>query len=346
MPNARLSAVARFAATRAAAAALYDGTGGASLAAIPTGVVAGTRIATQSGARPVEDLRAGDLLASGHRVAAVTHRTLDADALARDADARPVHIGVGALADGLPAHALVVAPAQPLRIEGEAVPAAALVNGASITRPRTAEAVTYVRLRLDAPACFVAEGVACDGFGRRASNVAAIARVRSATEPGSGVARGALEGDVAEFDRCHARGWALDKMHSSSTRVVLEFAVSGKVVGHALADVRRPDLEMAGLGDGSCGFSARLSPPLAAGRHTIVEVRRVGDGAAMPHTPLLLLAPSTGPAAFEAALKQSMEQATSDPRRRALASFLARQLDRLLQARGERPPVPQPAPAD
>jgi hypothetical protein len=337
--------MARFAATRAAAAALYDGTGGASLGAIPTGVVAGTRIATQSGARPVEDLRAGDLLASGHRVIATNRRTLNADALARDADARPVHIGVGALADGLPARALVVAPAQLLRIDGEAVPAAALVNGASITRPRTAGAVTYVRLRLDAPACFIAESVACDGFDRRAGNVAAIARVRRATDPRSEVAQGVLDGDVAEFDRCHARGWALDKMHPTSVRVVLEFAIGGKVVGHALANVRRPDLEMAGLGDGRCGFSARLSPPLDAGRHAIVEVRRVGDGAAMPRTPLLLLAPSAGPATFECALKQSMEQATSDLRRQALASFLARQLDRLLQARGEHPPVPPPAPA-
>jgi hypothetical protein len=337
--------MARFAATRAAAAALYDGTGGASLAAIPTGVVAGTRIATQSGAQPVEDLRAGDLLASGHRVIATSRRSLDADALARDADARPVHIGVGALADGLPARALVVAPAQLLRIDGEAVPAAALVNGTSITRSRTAGAVTYVRLRLDAPACFIAEGVACDGFDRRAGNVSAIARVRRATEPRSEVAQGVLDGDVAEFDRCYARGWALDKMHPASVRVVLEFAIGGKVVGHALADVRRPDLEMAGLGDGRCGFSARLSPPLAAGRHAIVEVRRVGDGAAMPRTPFLLLAPSAGPATFECALKQSMEQATSDLRRQALASFLARQLDRLLQARGEHPPVPPPAPA-
>ncbi len=315
--SARIAAIARFAVTRAAATALFDGVGGTSLTAALAGVAAGTRIATESGDLAVEELRVDDILATGQRVASVSHRTLDVDALARDADARPVRIGAGAIADGIPARTLLVAPAQLLLIDNAVVPAAALVNGASVARLRPDAPVTYVRLRLDTPR--------------------GIIDARAALE------RGALDGDVATVDHRGAYGWALDTAHPSAP-VTLEFVAGGAVLGEAPADVRRPDLEMAGLGEGRCGFLLRLRRPLPGNRPAFVTVRRAGDGAPMPRMPLLLPHPVGDPEEFAAALEHENAAAAEDePVRETLANFLAHQVDRLLQARGERP-SPPPAP--
>ncbi len=339
LPDARVAAIARFTATRAAAMALYDGVGGASLTAAPVGVAAGTRIATEHGDDiAVEELHAEDTLASGHRVVSVSYRTLDADALARDADARPVRIEAGAIADGIPARALVVAPAQLLLIDDDVVPAGVLVNGVSVTRIRPEATMTYVHIRLDTPACFVADGIACDGFGVRASDTAAIARIRGVVDTRAALERGALDGDVATVDHHGAYGWALDKAHPSAP-VALEFVVGGTAVDYTVAAVRRPDLEMAGLGEGRCGFQLRLHHPLPADHPAIVTLRRIGDSAEMPRTPLLLVQPAGESEEFTIAIEQENEAAADDEARcAALANFLAREVDRLLQARGERQP--------
>ena len=342
--SARAAAIARFPVTRAAAAALYDGVAGASLTATVAGVIAGTRIAIDGGGdSAVEDLRIDDVLASGHRVASVTIRTFDVDALARDADARPVRIAAGAIGDGIPAQALTVAPAQQLHIDGETVPAAALVNGASIARIRPEETVTYVHVRLDAPGCIIIEGLACDAAVPRAGSAGAIARIRAIIDARAAPERGPLDGDVATVSHRGAYGWALDTAHPSAP-VALEFVAGGAVVGHAVADVRRPDLEMAGLGEGRCGFLLRLPRPLPASRPALVTLRRAGDGAAMPRTPLLLFQPMGGPDEFAAAIEQEKEAAEADKTVRGeVVRFLAHEVDRLLRARDERPPPAQAA---
>ena len=61
--------------------------------------------------------------------------------------------------------------------------------------------------------------------------------------------------------------------------------------------------------------------------------------------PLLVPAPAGEPAELNAALEMAAEAAVQeDTRRAALAQFLADAVDRLLQARGERPPPPSCAP--
>jgi hypothetical protein len=335
--------LARFPATRAAAKALYDGAGGASLAAPPSGVAAGTRIATGHAEVVAAELRAGDALASGHRVVSVSRRILDADALARDADVRPVRIEAGAIAEGIPDCALIVAPAQLLRIDGDAVPASALVNGASVTRMPPDAPVSYIGIRLDAPACFMGAGAACEGLGVRASEPAAIARVRAGIDARAELRRGPLDGDAATVEHGGAYGWALDRAHPAAP-VALEFVADGAALGHALAAVRRPDLEMAGFGEGRCCFLLRLRRKLPADRPAIVALRRIGDGAPMPRTPILLPGGAGTPEEFATALAHETAAAAQEgPRRAALANFLAGAIDRLLQARGERPPPPAPA---
>ena len=138
-------------------------------------------------------------------------------------------------------------------------------------------------------------------------------------------------GNVAATDHVGAAGWALDEAHPN-VPVAVELVVGGRVVAHALADLRRPDLAIAGVGDGSCGFNIRPHRPLPAGRDHLLQVRRVGDGADVPGSPLLLPRAAGSSADFETALAQV---ATN---RQGLAAFLAGEVDRLLHARANRPP--------
>jgi len=342
----RTTAMARFAPTAAAAAATFDGAGGATLTATPSGLAAGTRIATPAGEVAAEELRAGDLVlaAAGTqvRVAAVGRRTLAPDALARDADLRPVRLAAGAIAERVPRRDLLLAPGQLLVIDGVALPAAALVNGVSITRVLSGGAVTYVRIGVDDADALLADAAAVAGFGRRAAAGSALAGVRRKLEARIGLVRGKLMGNVATTDHAGATGWALDEAHPGAP-VAVEFVARGAVVAHALAELRRPDLAMAGVGEGRCGFVVRLRRPLPAGRDHLLQVRRVGDGADVPGSPLLLPRAAGTAADCDAALQHATAAASTQPARDDLAAFLAGQLDRLLQARAGRPPVPAAA---
>jgi hypothetical protein len=100
---------------------------------------------------------------------------------------------------------------------------------------------------------------------------------------------------------------------------------------------------MAGIGDGRCGFVVRLRRPLPPRRDHLLQVRRVGDGADVPGSPLLLPRTAGTPADFDAAFRHATDAASAQPARDDLAAFLAGQVDRLLQARADRPPVPPAA---
>ncbi|MCW3477185.1 Hint domain-containing protein [Limobrevibacterium gyesilva] len=328
-------AVPNFALTAAAGIACSDGTGGASLTAAPSGLAAGTRIAVPGGTAAVEDLRPGDAVATASGTAHVlraTRHAFTADALALRPDARPVRIGAGALAAGVPVRDLLLAPAQWLELDGMAAPAAALVNGASIRRDAAPADVAYISLRLDAPGALLAEAVACPALPRR-SSPAATASLRLLLERLAALSYGPLQGHLEQATHHGAAGWVLDE-HRPTTPVALEAVADGVVIAHLLADQRRPDLEMAGLGDGRCGFAVRFPHPLPADRGHILQIRRTADGADMSGSPLLL-PPAGGTAeALHAALDRP--PAPGDAARDALAAFLAERIDRLLQARIER----------
>jgi hypothetical protein len=332
----RASAMTRFAPTAAAAAACF---GSAMLGAAPSGVAAATRIATPDGAIAAADLRPAatvlTALGTPARVVTVVRRVLAAETLRHDADGRPVCLAVNAIADGIPARPLLVGPEQLLLIDGEALPAAALVNGVSITRASADGAVTYMRIRLDAPGAFLAEGTACAGAGQPPAAAASLAETRKMLEARIGLERGKLVGNVASADHAGATGWTIDEAHPEAP-VAVEFVARGEVVAHALADLRRPDLTMAGIGNGRCGFVVRPNRKLPPSRDHLLQVRRVGDGADVPGSPLLLPRATGTPADLNAAMAQALATpATRDD----LAAFLAGQLDRLLDARANRPPA-------
>ncbi len=142
----------------------------------------------------------------------------------------------------------------------------------------------------------------------------------------SGAAPGRLAGKIEEASAGHVVGWALDAAMPDAP-VPLEVAVDGAPVAAGFAGLRRPDLEMRGLGGGACAFAIRFAP-LPAARRAWLTVRRASDGADVPGSPVLLgAAPAAGAAL--AAIARQRAAAPAEPARNALAGALFAALDRL-----------------
>ncbi len=128
----------------------------------------GTRILTETGERPVETLAVGDCVVTAagavRPIRWIGHRSYRGRFLAARRDHMPVCIAAGALADGVPMRDLFVSPKHAMFIDGLLVPAAALVNGASITQLRTVETVEYWHVELDTHDVLLAEGAPAESF--------------------------------------------------------------------------------------------------------------------------------------------------------------------------------------
>ncbi|TNF23437.1 MAG: Hint domain-containing protein [Rhodobacteraceae bacterium] len=128
-----------------------------------------TRIATQDGATPVQDLRAGDMVqtADGRfvKVLWLGEMTIDT-ALMHPARVNPICITAGALGGGLPLRDLHVSPDHAIEIDGTLYNAGALVNGETIHQvarmPR--EGFTYYHVETEAHELLLAEGVAAESY--------------------------------------------------------------------------------------------------------------------------------------------------------------------------------------
>lgn len=128
----------------------------------------GTRIATPTGPRRVEDLRAGDLVVtlSGatRPVRWIGHRRLN-PRFQRDPEAvYPIVIRAGAIADGIPVRDLRVSPEHAIYFSGFLVPARFLVNGATILQESSCTSVTYYHVELDSHDILLAEGTAAESY--------------------------------------------------------------------------------------------------------------------------------------------------------------------------------------
>lgn len=135
--------------------------------------VAGSRILTEAGEVPVEDLRPGDRLVTADHGAqplrAVLRRTVTPSELARIPDLRPVRISVGALGQGLPLRDLRVSPQHRLLVRSQiaarmfGIPEALISARKLVGLPGIAECsgrdgVTYLHLVLDHHEVILAEG--------------------------------------------------------------------------------------------------------------------------------------------------------------------------------------------
>lgn len=135
----------------------------------------GTGILGPHGYRPVESLRPNDpvITANGERrpVRWIGWRTLDLGPVAAQA-ARPVLILPNAFGPGKPAKILRLSPSHCIFVGGALIPAALLVNGATVLRDTATQAATYFHIELDRHDILLAEGLACESYfddGNRAA---------------------------------------------------------------------------------------------------------------------------------------------------------------------------------
>jgi hypothetical protein len=128
----------------------------------------GTRIATPAGERPVETLKAGDLVLTAEGRAMPVRwlgRTVVSRVFADPVRVLPVRIKAGALGEALPARDLLLSPGHGVLVDGVLAHAAALVNGCSVVQDSDAPLVfAYYHVELDEHALLLAEGVAAESF--------------------------------------------------------------------------------------------------------------------------------------------------------------------------------------
>jgi len=152
-----------------------DATGTDVLIAAPPCYVAGTRIATPGGDRPVERLRPGDLVVTpggAQPVRWVGRFTVDLDRHPRPASAAPIRIRAHAVAPDVPRRDLLLSPDHAILIGGVLIQAQALVNGATIVRAPPRGRVTYCHVELARHGILFAEGLPAESYldtGNRAA---------------------------------------------------------------------------------------------------------------------------------------------------------------------------------
>ncbi len=286
----------------------------ARFAAMPCdGFAAGTLLATEAGPRPVEQLQPGDrLITPGGGSIRLRHAAL--------LQTPGPHPGAGqagvvllppdALGPGRPRRALRLGAGQAVWLPDSAHEAAAhhalaaagLLCGGAACRAGGRSPPLYALSAAAGPAdpgdVVLAEGLAC--ALRRPTRPehdpyagAALAAARRSQQHASSrheTAPPAIDGAVTLDTRQRLSGWAMDRA-APDTPLLLEVLLDDITIGFALADEPRPDLAMAGLGTGTCGFAFTLPPPSArrAPSGRLLRLHAVGNGASLPGTPLLIL---------------------------------------------------------
>lgn len=326
--------------TRAAAGlAAYDGRGGEAVSVRMTGLLAGTEVATPLGPRPIEDIVARDLVLSREgnyvRVLHIATRRLDAVTLSRQPSARPIAIAAGAFGPGEPSVGLVVAPGQLLAVHGGPKAAERLVNGASVVRLSPGSGVVYVSLGLAPPGDMEIAGLSAIGDRRRPDVAAGVTSHRAASVAAhwpSGRPRAHLEA----ADHHHVSGWAYDP-DRLDVPLPLEVVVDDTPRVICIADLRRPDLEMAGVGTGTCAFDIRFVNPLPVTRPALIEIRRATDGLQLGGA-MLLLPPDPAGSGLADTLAR-VTSAAGEAGRLSVAASLALRSDELATST-RLPPAP------
>ena len=143
-----------------------------------------------------------------------------------------------------------------------------------------------------------------------------------------------LTGHIDGLTRVGTRGWVRDTAYPDSPVSVL-ITCGHRLLGRAVANIPRPDLVAAGIGDGAFSFSLSFNPPLSPARSWLIHLRSEATGAELPGSPIRLpAAKEFDPAArraFSAAIDSFASEAELDER----LTFLATERDRLLQRRAD-----------
>ncbi|NET48915.1 MAG: Hint domain-containing protein, partial [Merismopedia sp. SIO2A8] len=130
--------------------------------------LAGTRILTDRGEVPVEELHMGDRVQTAdgtlEPIKWIGKQTIQPNQVKNPLRGYPILIKAGALGDGLPYRALYTSPDHALLVEGLLINAGALVNGVSILKTTPTEPFTYYHIELHQHSLLVAEGTAAESY--------------------------------------------------------------------------------------------------------------------------------------------------------------------------------------
>lgn len=132
---------------------------------------AGTRILTEHGEVPVEQLAEGDqvVIFSGdttelRRVKWVGNRYLNLRQHPQPNLAAPIRIRRDAFDTGMPARDLLLSPDHALFVDGKLIPAKYLVNGMTVVQELDAPSVHYYHVELEQHAVILAEGLPAESY--------------------------------------------------------------------------------------------------------------------------------------------------------------------------------------
>jgi Hint domain len=271
--------------------------------------LAGTRILTVDGEKPVEELAIGDMLVTRfggiQPVKWIGRQSYDSRFILKNPEKIPVLIAAGALGNGLPARALSVSPGHSVLLGGVLVLAHTLVNGITITQPVPTGVVAYFNIEFGTHDCVLAEGIWAESYadapGQRAQfhNAAEFAALYPDDEPAeqlvlcaerpeygaalaaalrpvaartaTGLETGEITGYIDIITPNEIAGWAIDHAHPQLP-LVLEIRLGDRVLASVLACDYRGDLAEAGMGRGRCAFSFTPREPLTAGELKRLQV--------------------------------------------------------------------------
>ena len=280
----------------------------------------GTLIRTACGNKRVEKLQIGDevMTASGaaRPIKWIGRRSYGGRFVMGRKDILPVCFKTGSLADNVPNRDLWISPHHAMFIDDVLIEAKDLINGVSIVQAAHVDKVEYFHIELDSHDIILAEGAASESFIDDDSRgmfhnahdydalypdvvtepahycaprldegyeveavrrrIALRARLVGASD---GPRTSELRGYVDLVSETCIAGWAQSVDHPEAA-VCLDIYAGGRLIGQALANCYRQDLQRAGLGSGRHSFSF-MPPARLDGVADTLEVRRSLDGAGL-----------------------------------------------------------------
>ena len=140
-----------------------------------------------------------------------------------------------------------------------------------------------------------------------------------------------LAGALDHCDRNRLVGWAWQP--GTDAPVALQVLDNGVPLARILANLHRPDLKPAGIGNGRHGFDVAVPGGLSPLARHVLEFRRETDGAALPGTPVVIEPAHSFDPALQGAVARAIAALDADGEQDRVLSFLVAQTEQLLERR-------------